>query len=277
MKKYIIIINMILILTNIIKAQFTELELNFSKDTYYIAEPIDVGITLKNISSNLIYTNGRIELNLFDKSGTLIQFTGSTGDHFSPTSNSLKPGEEDYKVIMLNEYFGKRISALTTHRYIETGTYQLEASYYNESQNLAIVRKSFTIEQPLDNEAIVYNSYIQTFRNIINGNNTTSAAAESMQTLINQYPNSVYAPIILIWLDAVYLYQLNDKAMSNKIVETLLERYISSSLVLPFFRDYLKKVTSQTEKTNFINKIITENKNPVMDKVLKKELIKHQQ
>lgn len=214
----------------------TGLEINIvlSKSTYLIGEPIELGIELKNIgtlSLELHYPIPAVE----DISFIILNEKGeqvpSNGLITCPSTNKkpllLEPGEKFFQILFLNEDFGRPFGKnLTSINFFEIGNYTIEVRIKNTDIDCVSNKLNFSVIAPVGEEAIVFNKIEEVFARLDMTNKDAIYSTNiNLLNLINEYPKSVYIPIILRWLSPVNRFFLNDTKTADKLREELVEKY----------------------------------------------------
>lgn len=87
-KLILVLIVLILALVYSLNAQdIFKLELMMDKSAFIKGEPVEVGVSIANVSNNLIQDKyfGSLQLLIFNKNGDEVQRSGAAGDYWGPT------------------------------------------------------------------------------------------------------------------------------------------------------------------------------------------------
>lgn len=267
------IISIIMLLFTIIiysNAQQLKLEILGEKQTYFVGEHVQIGISIKNVGSDIvILTNlGYTSINILDEEGNELKYIGSAPReiNFSPLKNSLIPNDEDLKIVDLNEFFGEQYNNFITDHYFKKGKYDVVAKFKLYNGITYTKNISFDIVPPINEELIVYNKYVEIMTNEIQHKYTELEVADALQFIYEIYPTSVYIPSVLVMLDAVCDVNLQDHGRASKIREILVNKYPWSVQGRGMLENILKKKSSESERIEYLKKLRDSNKNSLMSK-----------
>lgn len=271
MKCIFLFVMLLLFITGSINAQLSlNLNATISKNIFIEGELIDVGLSVQNVSSQMIQLEKRcgIKLTLTDNQGYVYPYIGPSSVDFSPTKMDYKPNEEDYTVIELNRYFGTLLHIGNTNRYFKPGTYNLEVTFYPPKMQPISKTLTFQINSPEGKEAIVYNKYKEANNLLATPQYTHIKFLSPLEDIINEYPQSVYIPIILdilvVWYDII----LKDSLKAVEYYTELGEKY-SWSLRAQGALDYkLKGIKTANDRIEYLKKIEPYSKNSVTHKLI---------
>ena len=159
MKTFIRTIIILALLVFPIRAQQPlKLMVTLSKNNYFIGEPVQVAISIVNISTQTVNVKlwGTIRLELLDEKGKELVMVGSPIVGQLPNASSLQPDQEDYRVILLNDHFGKIFSKTEIQKYFDVGKYTLKIIFspiYFQADSSEV---SFQVINPLNEELYIY-------------------------------------------------------------------------------------------------------------------------
>lgn len=260
-----------------IYAQQMQFTLRLDKDTYILGEPIQVAISYVNVGRTVIsgLNWSQTALEVIDDKGRQVERTGISGNHWSPLRTELKPGEEDYRVLELNYYFGKPYGGLLMGgiQYFEPGTYTVRATHYSNGSS-ETAEASFRVVQPEGEEAHAYQRFIEILQLDRERKYSGVQRADAIRTLYETYPTSVYAPYFLTILDAVYDIDLGDGLKASMARKELVEKFPWSVEAQGMLEGILKKLPSDDDRKEYLRKIHAAIKGKLMEKLIQKELQK---
>jgi hypothetical protein len=267
-----IIITLLLIIISVpIHAQLSlNLTVSVNKNIFIEGELIDVGLSLQNVSSQIIHlsNSGIIRITLNDNQGIDYPYIGPSNDNFSPTKMEYKANEENYDVIELNRYFGTLLHFGNTNRYFKPGIYNLHVTYYLPKIQPITKTLTFQVNSPEGDEAIVYNKYKEANNLLATPQYSHLKFLNPLENIIREYPNSVYSPIILdilaVWYDII----LKDFVKSKKYSTELVEKCSWSSRSGGALSYKLKELKSANARIEYLNKIEPNSKNSVTRKLI---------
>lgn len=260
--------------------QQLELKIITSKTEFILAEPIEIGIILKNIGEDIFkgiqphLVLGSLSIEIRDYSGVVIPYTGlispSTAVDFE-----LKPQEEEYILVSSDENFGNQLCKNMSTRYIKVDDYTLQAFYTSFDTQLKSNIISIKIENPTNQELNVYNRFNDITNNIdFSTNEKIVESIMAYKVLVEENPNSVYAPIILVKISSLYLIRLGDKLEAMRIRKSLLEDYPNSAKGQHLLDPVLKEFVNDIERENFLISLKINSKNSLMEKIITDKLEK---
>jgi len=275
MKYLFIIVSIIILSVSDLKAvDDFRIKLSLAKTTFIVGERVDLGLEIKNISHNTIKGdfNFSVRIQLFDNLGNKLPWEGITGDIFSPFLNEFKPGEEFYKCIELNDFWGKKFNLRVESLYYDPGKYSIVVTF--NPPNMKEIKNSifFQVNKPSGEEAIVFNEFLQVYRDFKKFSRD-SDYPEALYALHLAHPNSVYSPILLDLVSSYYSSFLKDPEKAGSIDHELVEKYPWSGLSQGMIRGILRKMPSNKERKDYITKILPQSKHYPNQKVLEKLLI----
>lgn len=271
----IIKITMVLILLLLSTSNAQQLKLNITslKNIYLKGEPIQISIGVKNEGGKNIDGNfhGTMELKLINDSGKELEYIGPSVDSFSPITDILESNEEVYNIIEVNRYYGKLFNLAYYDHYLDTGNYTLQVIFSHHIQKPISEQVSFQVENPYDEELIVYNIFIDIIEGEVKGKYSANEVAQKLVQLHKTYPNSVYSTNILSLLDAVYDISLGEHDKAVKIREELVMKYPSVKAWWAL-EAVLKRKKSKSDKIEYVKELLINNKGTIMEKLYEQKL-----
>ena len=246
-----------------------KIEGHLQKNTYLLGEPIDFVLSIINTSNEEI--NGKFEglkIGLLNPSNIYINHGIRSNGFPSTLSVKLEPKDTVYWSFDLIEVFGNSYDASPLYLYLPAGNYTLEISLTSSDIQIQNEKLPFQIIKPKDSEAIVYN----TFMNLVSRKHTSYEEAETLESIYNKYPNSVYAPFILMVLEANYDIKLKDHKKSLAIRKELLKNYPSTNIAKQMLDGVLKSLPNDLDRIEFLKKVQAGSKGNLMGKVYEKKL-----
>lgn len=270
-----------LILVHSINAQNVfKIKITISKETYIIGEPIQIGISIINISNSVVKDDylGSLILKLKDKNINDVQRSGISNNDWGPLKNTLSPNEEDYRVFTLNDYWGKPSPGmLVGFQYLEPGYYTVKAIFLPKNQlyNKDSTQTSFQVVEAEGKELIVYNKLLdilkQESKNKVTKQNEEKTVKD-LRYLYEENPNSVYSAYILEMLDALYEIPLGDSEKAYWARKEMVEKYSWLEKASYMLKDVLSRMKSYSDKIEYLKKLRTKNKNTLMEKIYEKKI-----
>lgn len=250
------------------------LNVAMDKNSYLVGEPLQVAISVLNNSPTTVHENfgGSVRLLLENANGEELKYVGPSVDYFSPNTDQLEPLEENYNVIELNRYFGKIFSTTWIDHYLDVGRYTLKVFFNPPNLEAQSTEVSFQVINPEGGELAVYDAFIKIARGDAKGTYTKGEVAEALRSLHVSYPNSVYAPIVLTMLDAVYDISLAEHAKALAVRRELVEKYPQSVRGWGMIEGLLKRLPSNSERIEYLKKLHTASKNSLMEKIIERKL-----
>ncbi len=264
--------------TQFVSAADLELNIAVSKNIFLTAEPIEVGVTLKNSSNQIIMTKyphpsvQTLRLDIIDDAGNIVPYNGyyASGEKISL---ELQPNEEFYQLLVLDELFGTGYSTELYNMSIDPGNYSIQAFFTDGVFNIASDTISIEVVPPSGKELDVYTEFLR----ISNSNNNTNQqnildVCNKYLMLVEHNPSSVYSPTILVQLSALYYVVLKDKHKAEKILKKLLQEYPGSGKCRNHITTILDSIPSKSGKIDFLQKVKTQSKGSLMEKIYNKKL-----
>lgn len=178
-----------------------DLEIGLTKSTYVIFEPIGLDVTLTNVTSDTLRTNGPVEPNqgrfivdVKDSEGNTLEYAGPKSSRGSMSGALLlEPDEEDYRSFNLLELFGVSSSnsgySVLTWRfpYLPPGTYSVKARFEDVASNTA----TFEIVEPTSSEKEALKLIEEASK--IWEQRDSDPSAQLFRKVIERFPNSVFS------------------------------------------------------------------------------------
>lgn len=199
------------------------------KERYLVGEPIQVFISVRNIgieeSEGCFW--GKMQLKLRNEKGENVQYSGPSGDTFSPCGRRIRPNEEVCNLIEVNMYFGKVFNLAYYDHYLDEGKYTLEVVLSPNQKEKIISLVEIVVGEPIGEEKMVYNSFWDITEGEVSGKYSALEIVQKLQMLHETNPNSAYSTIILTQLDAVYDISLKEHKKALLIRKELIDNYPS--------------------------------------------------
>lgn len=263
----------IILFTSLSLSQQLGLEISSLKEVYFVGEPIQILISIKNIGTTNVEGNfyNKMKLELNNANGSEIKYVGPSVDTYSPATESLLPSETVYRFIELNRYFGKIFNIAYYDHYLDSGRYTLMANLTPVGQQSIHTEIPFQVIDPSGEELKVYNTFLDITDGEVAGKYSAADVAQKLENLHRDYPNSVYSINILTLLDAVYDISLHKYQEASRVREELVFKY-------PSVRAYwtldsvLRNRQSKSDKINFIRELQLNSSNPLIQKVYEQKI-----
>ncbi|MDP3683302.1 MAG: hypothetical protein Q8S01_05150 [Ignavibacteria bacterium] len=265
----ILVVVVLLCASGVIAQQPLIFEVNYQKQTYLVGESIDLGRSVKNVGSLTQELTGRITVTLQKESGEVLHYYEPHGDWYYP-SGELLPNEESYRVIDLNEKFGKRYSFRNYHHLLDSGKYTAEVSYGSTNIQNNTIRFSFQVIPPKGDEEIILNSFVKMAKS--DTFNTTDEFIKAAYSLMNSHPHSVYNPIILSEIVSTFRISFHDLIEGLATGKELIEKYPWSAKGAYMLNPVLNNLTTEQERIAFLKKLLPLAQNSPMQKLLELKL-----
>jgi hypothetical protein len=270
---YIRVVLAMIILISSGKAQnFLHMNAVAEKYLYIVGEPIQIAISIKNNSASVSYDNLRCtaQLTLANENGETVAPAGIPFCY--PFEDYLGANMEAYTVVELNAHFGNGYgSMVTAHHYFDEGKYILTVLFRPPHLQADSVKIPIQIMAPTGEERNVYD----TFLDLIKGwpkKYTSAQLTDGLKTLHKNHPNSVYTPVILTVLEATYEIFLGNLEKSLEVRKELVEKYPFSIRGQGMLDGILKRMSSDSERIEFLKKIRGASKGSLMEKVNEKKI-----
>lgn len=280
------IISGILLSINIsAKAQDWDLEISLEKQNFMLHESIWLDVTLTNITSNSIKTDGigvpnhsGFTIEIRDKTGNILEYTGPQWSMFTGyEKNLIESAEKQYISIDLLKSFGiiEGSSGYSVQKryfpFLPVGSYTVQAHFDGVSSNVL----SFDILEPSGEEKEALELMVDA-RSLWKRRDH-APSGRKYQEVIDKYPNSVYAETCLrkarVYTDNRIKKYFREGIEYDEIgiYKELLQKFPNSGSS----RDWLFVITKdmdQTEKEKYIDEAIQNNPNTRVAKFAKQML-----
>ncbi|PIX94898.1 MAG: hypothetical protein COZ25_03215 [Ignavibacteria bacterium CG_4_10_14_3_um_filter_37_18] len=265
-----IVILVITLVTPFMAQQPFKFEVDILKNTFLVGEPIVIGLSILNTSKLVQPKPGGISIKLVDDTGVPLSHTGPSGDWFSPSENDIKPGQECYRIIEINKFWGIRFCRSSLSHRIDAGKYTLEVFYSQPGFPLQTINLPIQIAAPDGDEKFVWNSMLELCENEVNLG--TKEFTEKLSSLHVKYPNSVYTPIMLVTLEALYGIVLKDQMKATAARKELIEEHLWSSDAPSLLWGVLYTMPSKVERVDYLKKLLPKSKNSLAQKQIERKL-----
>ncbi len=263
MKFLINIIFLVIIFLNPLFSQQLTVQASLSKPVYYLGEEVDVAIEHINNGADVVkakdvgYTWGVI---IKDNKDTLEYL--STIQKFAAPQHDYMPAESSYWVTDLTETFAKyRLFKTASMFYFQKGSYTVEIYSRLSQGGLNHIRLSFEVIEPEGDEKTV----LLEAKKILSQKNS-SKAAEALLRLHEKYPNSVYSPGFLNYLESYYCYFEKNKTKSSAFSIEMVEKYSWSAYAQNHLQTALRKQLTKKDQADYLITIGENCKNQAMKK-----------
>lgn len=244
------------------------------KDTFYIGEQVNFGLGLKNTSGTSIALNEyKLEVNLIDEKGNKVPRSGfNMLFNFQPRDIVLKDGKEEYQVYDLNEIFGGNLfTSFTVIYYLSIGNYKLDIKLKDSVNNYVDEKElRYSIVKPQGDEAVFYNQLSSILLKRNSSNYDDDPAIDMLDKLHNTYPNSVYSPMVLVFLHNWIFMGTHTKKAENYVQE-LIDSYPWSRYALPLigYKISNNQKLQKQERIAYLNKLLSKSGNGSVAKWIK--------
>lgn len=243
-----------------------KMDVLFPKTTYLVDEPVEFGLSISN-KDNITYKglrNHTVLVKVIDSEGKERPYSGWTLDFFSPTTEELKPGEENYHIISLTENFGKH-HPYSAFQYIPAGVYNLKIFLKPQGVITDSTSIPFQVIEPSGDESIVHKGYVDAINN-----QTPEESAVTLRHLADSYPNSVYLAPVLELLRITWKILLKNGQKGIEIGEEMMEKCPGYSKILYFIPGKFKTINSKSERLELLKRIQSDKKNILLRKEIEK-------
>ncbi len=255
----------------LIAQQSLKVTATLSKSEYLLGEPINIFFEYVNIGSATILAK-----NVGDVSVIVVNETGDTlkGNvtplGFSPDDFDYLPGESRFKNMDLNEKFGISPDKYWFQWWFEPGYYYITIFVFSQNKQIEKKFLSFKVVEPTGDELLVLNKLEELLSNM--HHKELPAHYDSLISIHNSFPNSVYSPLILRELSAIYRITLNDHGRGESFSTELVEKYPWSSAAQAHLGPVLHYMKTKQERIEFLRKVRENSKGSKMEKVYDKKL-----
>lgn len=249
-------------------AQPLKLSVFPTKAEFITGEDVELGINLKNVSESEIRTDlrGTVQIRIFNKDGMELPYVGPTGNWFTPSAKELKPGEEAYRIVLLNYHFGKCFSILLGNSYFDPGEYLVKIISQHPDMLADSISLSFKVNEPEGDELLTYNSFVKTLSIVGTSQYNGQRFVGELQSLADAHPSSVYLPAILEVLQSTYMIWLDNKEMGLKVEEKIIDKCYKSGRYQLHFDSIIRYAKTKTEKIEKLRSWKEKMKGSVMEK-----------
>jgi|GEM_PF-4951468 len=225
------------------------------KDTFLLGEPIDFGMTLTNNSNSIIKEQfvKIVRFRILNEDNKPLSYKGRVMFNMSGLVLTLKPREAAYPIFDLIGLYGQEYKLAPLYQYIPIGKYTIEVTFTPPNKEKRIINVPFQVVLPEGEEAEVYNNFMRT----VKSKHSASEVVNILQSLYQNNPSSVYNPFILMLLDAEYDIVLKNHEKAFEVRKELIEHYPSSGYAHQMLGGILKSMTTDSERTVFLEKIKT--------------------
>ncbi|MGE5411504.1 MAG: hypothetical protein ACM3MI_11140, partial [Clostridiales bacterium] len=138
-----------------------QLKVEIQKDTFLVGELIDVGVSVINNDTSFIHADldGKMLIKVKDENNNEVPYVGPAGNYFSLLKQDFNPREEDFRLFVLNSYYGIKFTPGRPETYLNPGKYTLEVTFYPSNMKQQNIKIPFRIILPEGDELIVYNTF----------------------------------------------------------------------------------------------------------------------
>lgn len=255
-KKNIILIFLIskfLLANNLFAQPNITLQASLQKEVFLLHEPIDLWLSLTNTGDSIYkqYFASLIRLKVLDEQNEPRKYLGRVLYDWSGLFLTLKPGEFSYPVFNLVDLYGEVYKISPLYVFMPEGKYLLELSFHPPDADSQIIRLPFQVVYPEGSEATVYEGILS----IITKQHTAIEAIDTYELLYQKYPNSVYAPTLLLYTNGIYSIKFENYQKELSLTRELIENYPNTSLAAHSIEYFTKSMSNDQERIEFLNKI----------------------
>ncbi|MCU7491961.1 MAG: hypothetical protein HF312_10765 [Ignavibacteria bacterium] len=243
----------------------------FPKMTYLVDEPVEFGLTVSN-KDKITYKGlsyHTVLVKVLDSKGKALPYTGWNFDFFSPTTEELKPGEENYHIISLTGNFGKH-HPYSAMQFIPAGAYNLKIYLKPQGVITDSISIPFQVIEPSGDELIVHNGYVDAIEN-----QSPEKRVETLRHLADSYPNSIYLAPVLTLLRITWKISLDNEEKGLEIADEMIEKCPGYREIFYFIPDKFKTLNSKSERLELLKRIQSDKKNILLRKQIE-NLIKEE-
>ncbi len=242
------------------------IEIELSKQTYILHEPILLDVTLTNLTSDTLRTYGLDTPNhldywieLRDGTGALIEHTGVDFEIADYSGRLLlEAGEQYYGCANVLDLFGLRESRSgyrlprTRFPYIPKGTYTVQVRFEESVSNVL----TFEVIEPFGDEKMALEMIVRACSLWTQANPEPSSQA--FREVINSYPNSVYAEqcyyLSYIYSQAVKDARADGTFRYNDLYKVMLVEYPDSDQSRSWLVSIYHRMDDKGKAMNIINR-----------------------
>lgn len=269
MNKINLILTILVFFTAQSLAQKIEYSLTFAKDTFLVCEGIVGLLTMRNENSdNFIEVVGEVTFKLKNENNETMPNGHFTHSNESNIEKTLNPKDEFRSCINVLGLYGKIYSKNWFILHIPEGKYYFEVIFLDVKKNEIKVVDSFWVKNPTEDESIVLNSLLS----LLDRGYTSEEFIRITNSIFNNFPNSVYAGIVLELLASEYEIILNDPRKAAEVYKILVQDYPTNFTSMQIIKDRLGNLENSTERAEIINKIKMKVKGTIFEKFYDQEL-----
>lgn len=234
-----------------------KLTMAVEKDTFLVGEHVQIGTTITNIGTSKFSGKklGRTEIQIRDDQGNEIKYIGPSSFSYMPTVNELAPGDDDFEIIDLNEFYGKKYHGMIIDYYFDPGEYTVRITYYPLDLPIEEVEDHFCVKPPTGEELLVRQSYVDVLLNEIHGKISPLEVSKALDLIQQEHPKSVYCPNILVQLEAILGVNVKDRERMLECRNKLIEDYPWSVQGRGMLELKLNRMATDSERVEYINRI----------------------
>ncbi|MFX1537680.1 MAG: hypothetical protein ACFFDI_26075 [Promethearchaeota archaeon] len=224
-----------------------KLEINYSKDSYLLSEPIWLDLTLSNVSEDTVRIIGPCvhcgdtRFVVVSSKGDTLTYRGIEAEVAYGSGSLLDPSEKKYNCFNFLDYYGERESILRLK--LKPDRYTVHAIYYgSKCGKITSNKTTFKVTevpevelQPLKLLKQGYSAQISKSPNL---------STESFEQIINQFPQSVYAELAS-----------KELASTDSLKMEMLKKYPDSGFTKWILSRVTSKMTAE-RKRNLLQKVI---------------------
>jgi hypothetical protein len=259
--------------------QTFEFDVKLQKTVYYLGEYIDVGLSVINNTNATVRANlkGSVKVNLINEKGEYLDQRISV-DNWSPSTREFSPKYEDYHLINLNDNYGKSWPKFISGPWnIEVGTYTLEIQFSPPQSKAKSIKLNFDVKYPEGEEKLVYTQLSNAISDFIRQEPINyKNLANSFEAIHKKYPQSLYTPLLLVYISGIHEIVLKDKSRGGIFVRELIDKYPMSSICSGYVLSDLKTIRNKKDRIDYLKDLQLKSKNTLMEKFYKNLLLAQQ-
>lgn len=285
MKFHLLMFVCSVLITNIL-AQKLEFNIVTAKNLFLFGETIDVGITLKNNGklpiqiSNPHPTLSTLKLEIVNDKRDTIAYTGligcsviKEGDKESFNKIELRPDQDFYLLLPLDEFYGLGCAKNLSSRCINVGDYTVQAVFYNDKLTILSNKINIKVENPTGSELELFNSFIRITDSLdFSDKRIIRESCSAYIALTEENPNSVYIPSILVKTSSIFNIRLDDYDKAKQIYRKILEEYSYSSKGIHYLDTLLNSISEKSEKLAYLEKLKQSSKGSLMERIFEEKI-----
>jgi FtsP/CotA-like multicopper oxidase with cupredoxin domain len=244
-------------------SQGFELTVSTLKEKYVVGEPVYILVTLKNRTTHEekcsgFCMGGRLQVVVNDSKQNRLSYQGVNVEYFTTNQDKLEPSDYKQDLIDLSTNYGNYHpkGVYSTYPFCSmllAGRYTVYAEYELNKVTLKSNTVEVIVENPPENELEAFERLKHIFTKIY-VKKSDSTFITVFKEFLNNYPNSVYAPLAHIYLGYSYG-RLKDKEKANKTKIEIIKKYSTSGYALEALKTLKMKAE---EKINTIAKLQNE-------------------